>query len=116
MIVVPRPVITASMLCIAGCAPEPPAVIPPDWLGRWNGPEGTWLEVSARGAGYEVTIRNLDGARTFPATAAAGVLEFERDDTSETLRITDGAGTGMKWLQEKSRCLTVRSGEGYCRD
>lgn len=112
----PRSTIAAFVLCIAGCAPEPEATIPPEWLGRWNGPEGTWLEASAQGAGYEVTIRNLDGARTFPATAAAQRLEFERDGMRETLRSTDGAGTGMKWLLERSDCLTVRPGEGYCRD
>ena len=29
---------------------------------------------------------------------------------------TDGDATGMKWLAGKARCLTVRVGEGYCRD
>jgi len=24
--------------------------------------------------------------------------------------------SGMKWLSDKSNCLTIRYGEGYCRD
>jgi hypothetical protein len=112
----PRAALAVSMICIAGCAQEPDPGIPPDWPGRWKGPEGTWLEVSAAGAGYQITIRNLDGERSFPATAVAQGLVFERDGMRETLRATDGAGTGMKWLLEKSDCLTVRSGEGFCRD
>jgi len=43
-------------------------------------------------------------------------LRFERDGTAEVLRATRGADTGMKWLADKSNCLTVRAGEGYCRD
>jgi len=35
---------------------------------------------------------------------------------TESIRATDGEQTGMKWLREKANCLTVRSGEGYCRD
>ena len=28
----------------------------------------------------------------------------------------NGVETGMKWLSDKSNCLTVRSGESYCRN
>jgi hypothetical protein len=31
------------------------------------------------------------------------------------LRATDGAGTGMKWLADKTDCLVVAPGEGFCR-
>ncbi len=33
-----------------------------------------------------------------------------------TIRATSGAETGMKWLSDKLDCLTIRPGEGYCRD
>lgn len=59
---------------------------------------------------------NLDGARTFPATATAEGISFERDGVRESIRVTDGAATGMKWLADKSDCLTVKPGEGYCRN
>jgi hypothetical protein len=65
---------------------------------------------------YEVTIANLDGPRVFQGTAADGQIAFERDGVAETIRATSGAETGMKWLAEKMSCLTVRVGEGYCRD
>lgn len=85
------------------------------WVGQWNGPEGTYLRISGSNGRYEVTVRNLDGPRSFPGTAAEGRIEFDRDGVKESLRATNGQGTGMKWLADKSECLMVRAGEGYCR-
>jgi len=35
---------------------------------------------------------------------------------TETIRATDGAGTGMKWLADRKDCLVVTVGsEGFCR-
>jgi hypothetical protein len=64
---------------------------------------------------YTVTIQNLDGPRTFQGRAIEGRVQFERDGLAETIHASDGAATGMKWLADKSDCLTVRTGEGYCR-
>ena len=86
------------------------------WLGKWSGPEGTFLQIVRSNGKYEVIIQNLDGPRTFQGQAAGDHVEFERDNVKESLRATNGAETGMKWLSEKSNCLTVRAGEGYCRD
>ena len=100
----------------AAGASTPAAPATDAWLGQWNGPEGTYLQLAGSGGQYEVTIRNLDGPRTFPGKAAGERIEFERDGVKESLRATNGAETGMKWLSEKKNCLTVRAGEGYCRD
>ena len=86
------------------------------WLGKWNGPEGTLLQLVGSNGKYEVTIQNLDGPRTFQGHAAGNHVEFERNGVKESLRATNGATTGMKWLSGTSDCLTVRAGEGYCRD
>ena len=86
------------------------------WLGKWRGPEGTFLQLVGGGGRYELTVQNLDGPRTFQGKAAGDRIEFERDGKKEFLRATNGTETGMKWLSEKSDCLTVRAGEGYCRD
>jgi hypothetical protein len=90
-------------------------VVADHWIGQWNGPEGTYLRISGINGRYEVTVMNLDGPRTFTGTATGNGIEFERDGVRESLRATDGQGTGMKWLAEKSECLVVRPGEGYCR-
>ncbi|MEO6184986.1 MAG: hypothetical protein ABIP38_06420 [Steroidobacteraceae bacterium] len=66
--------------------------------------------------GYQITIRNLDGPRTFAGSAANGQIQFKRDGVNEVIHATNGNDTGMKWLAGKSNCLTVRTGEGYCRD
>lgn len=108
---------------LAGCSPAPaqaPATVeaPPladQWVGQWTGPEGTFLKIAGTRRTYEITIQNLDGPRTFTGTATAQGLSFERDGVREEIRATDGEGTGMKWLKDKSQCLTVRPGEGYCR-
>jgi hypothetical protein len=86
------------------------------WLGRWRGPEGTFLLLEGGEGTYRVTVQNLDGSRTFDGTAAGDRLQFERDGVVESVRATNGAETGMKWLSDKAKCLTVRAGEGYCRD
>lgn len=92
------------------------APAPDSWLGKWNGPEGTFLLLAGGNGIYQVTIQNLDGPQTFAGHAAGNQIAFDRNGVTESLRPTNGAETGMKWLSEKSNCLTVRSGEGYCRD
>lgn len=97
----------------------PPAATAPAtdrWLGQWNGPEGTFIQLAGGDGKYEVTVRNLDGPRTFAGVAVGERIEFERDGVKESVRATNGAETGMKWLADKANCLTVRAGEGYCRD
>jgi hypothetical protein len=86
------------------------------WLGQWNGPEGTFLRLEGGKGRYKIIIQNLDGPRTYKGSAVGAQIQFERDGTKETIRATGGTETGMKWLSGKLDCLTIRSGEGYCRD
>jgi hypothetical protein len=87
------------------------------WPGTWNGPEGTYLKLTAKPeSGYEVVIKDLDVERSFEGVGSADEIHFTRDGRQERIRATDGAGTGMKWLADKSNCLTVKPGEGYCRE
>jgi hypothetical protein len=90
------------------------------WVGRWIGPEGTFLEIANNGGPYSgrYTITNrysLDSEATFEALADRTSLVFTRN--GQKLRLTAGSGdeTGMKWLAGKSSCLIVAPGEGYCR-
>jgi hypothetical protein len=121
----------ALALVIAGCGQhgadpvqETPAALRPSaveqitdqWLGTWNGPEGTWLRIDGGHGRYEVTIQNLDGPRSFQGSAVGAGIEFERDGVKEVIYATDGVGTGMKWLSEKNNCLAVHPGEGFCRE
>jgi hypothetical protein len=87
------------------------------WLGKWDGPEGTYLQLVAKpDSRYEVIIKNLDGERSFQGVGGESQVHFERDGKQEVIKATDGPGTGMKWLAGKTKCLTVRLGEGYCRE
>ena len=106
----------SAKVVAAGSSAATSTPAPDMWLGKWSGPEGTFLQLVGSNGKYEVTIQNLDGPRTFQGQAAGDHVEFERNGVKESLRATNGAGTGMKWLSEKSNCLTVRAGEGYCRD
>ena len=85
-------------------------------VGQWNGPEGTFLLLAGVSGKYAITIRNLDGPRTFHGNGGRDAIRFERDAKAETIRATDGAGTGMKWLAGKKDCIVIEPGEGYCRD
>jgi hypothetical protein len=86
------------------------------WLGKWDGPEGTFLEISRDAPGFKITIRNLDGPRTFTGTPRNDGLTFTRDGKTETIRAGNGEDTGMKWLLDKKNCLVIEKGEGYCRE
>jgi hypothetical protein len=86
-------------------------------IGKWTGPEGTYLDIQRDGEEYKITIANLDGPQTYPATAIDEGISFERGGKTETIRSTDGEGTGMKYLAEKVDCVVVTAGsEGFCRD
>lgn len=102
-----------SVLLLAACDPSGSPM-----TGKWNGPEGTWLNVMhLKDDSYAITIKNLDGELTFGATqGTSGTLYFMRNGLQETLTPGDGKATGMKWLADKKNCVVVRSGEGYCRD
>ena len=86
-----------------------------EWLGQWSGPEGTFLRLEGGQGQYQITIQDLDGPRHYKGSAAGDRIRFDRNG-EEYIRATGGAETGMKWLRDKSDCLTIRPGEGYCRD
>ena len=108
------PVVLVTLLVLVGCDARVPAT--DEWLGQWNGPEGTFLRLEGGKGQYEITIQDLDGPKTFQGKAAGDQIHFERNGVTESIRATGGVETGMKWLSEKSDCLTIRPGEGFCRD
>ncbi len=91
-------------------------VVPEQWLGRWDGVEGTFLNLSRAGTKYIVVIQDLDGPRTFEGVDDDGRVRFVRDGKTEYISAGDGPATGMKWLADKKTCLLTRVGEGWCRD
>jgi hypothetical protein len=107
----------AILVVVYGCTTSDPAGTATDaWVGRWTGPEGTYLELAGANGVYEVTIKDLDAARAFTGSAASDRIEFRRDGVTESIRATNGDATGMKWLAGRTRCLTIKPGEGLCRD
>lgn len=91
-------------------------VVTDTWLGKWRGPEGTFLEVSGGNGNYDIIIQDLDGPKQYRGTSNGDHILFERDGAAETIHASNGTDTGMKWLAEKSDCLKVSVGEGWCRD
>jgi hypothetical protein len=106
----------AASIFVHGCTTDGTAAATDAWVGRWSGPEGTYLAIAGADGAYEVTVKDLDSVRTFPGFSAEGGIEFRRDGTTELLEHTNGDETGMKWLAGKTDCLTVKLGEGYCRE
>jgi hypothetical protein len=96
----------------------PPAANSPtdQWLGQWNGPEGTYLLLSKNGDKYVVKIQSLDGPATYGGIPAGDRIQFKRDGNTESIHAGSGRETGMKWLLEKQNCLIIKSGEGFCRN
>lgn len=119
------PEVAAAPAPAAAPAADAPSAVQPvaapaadhaSWVGQWNGPEGTYLDLVAQGEGrYEVKIHDLDGERVFAGRSTAEGIAFERDGVQEVIRATHGEATGMKWLADEKNCLTVKEGEGFCR-
>ena len=86
------------------------------WLGKWIGPEGTFLELSKQGEQYSVMIQSLDGPATYQGLSTGDHIEFQRSGHRESIHAGNGQETGMKWLLDKKTCLIVKIGEGYCRN
>ena len=109
-------------------ASEPVARVPgafyaADYLGRWKGVEGMYLVVSeAKTPGlYRLEMQwDLDHKGTFEGAPRgepeAPGIAFERGGRALMLVRSDGDATGLKHLAGRKDCLTVRLGEGYCRD
>jgi hypothetical protein len=95
----------------------PPAANGTDqWLGKWIGPEGTYLVLSKNADKYVVEIHSLDGPATYEGTSTGDQIEFQRNRKTESIHAGSGHETGMKWLLDKKNCLIIRTGEGFCRD
>ncbi len=109
-----RNIVHLLLICFAltACEETHPA---DNWLGKWTGPEGTYLILSKTDAGYDVMVQSLDKIRTFSGEKDGAGIKFTRDNHEEKIYHGDGAATGMKWLADKKDCLIVRTGEGYCR-
>lgn len=110
---------------IVSATPSPVASTTPSldrarYLGRWRGVEGLNLVVSPRAdADTLVSLAmqwSLDDKGTYDGEVTAEGIAFQRAGARELLRLTDGAATGLKYLDGKRECLTVKPGEGYCRD
>jgi hypothetical protein len=95
----------------------PAASVPAEkWLGQWNGPEGTILDLAQNGNHYGVKIQSLDNLETYEGVATADGIQFTRNGKTESIRAGNGENTGMKWLLDKNNCLIIKYGEGFCRD
>jgi hypothetical protein len=118
--------ITMLSLLLTGCQqPETPdasstspvAAKPADrWLGRWEGVEGTYLEITKTDDRYAIEIKDLDKTNVYQGMAFSDGIAFTRDGKTETIHAGHGEQTGMKWLTTKKNCVVIRYGEGYCRD
>jgi hypothetical protein len=104
----------------APAAPSPAdtAKVEADYLGRWTGVEGMYLVVASKpGGGVSLDMQwDLDNKGTFDGSVTAEGLRFMRNGAAETAVHTNGDATGLKNLAGKQDCLTVKPGEGYCRD
>ncbi|WP_298399789.1 hypothetical protein [Sphingobium sp.] len=92
-----------------------------DWVGRWTGPEGLFLDIQPAPDGqrghYALTNKdNLDRQGDYQGVADGTTIRFVRDGKDLAIRPGKGADTGFKYLTDKQDCLIVVPGqEGYCR-
>jgi len=92
-----------------------------DWVGRWTGPEGLFLDIQPSPDGkpghYAITNKdNLDREGDYGGVAEGATIRFVRDGRDMVIRPGIGDETGFKYLAGKKDCLILVPGqEGYCR-
>jgi hypothetical protein len=64
------------------------------WLGKWNGPEGTFLLLSLNGNRYLVKIQSLDSLDAYEGVATADGIQFTRNGKTESIHAGNGEDTG----------------------
>ena len=94
-------------------------------VGRWTGPEGTYLSITEKSGtvagkdvpkAFTVEIKNLDKAETFEGTAKGDAIEFTRKGKVESVKAATGVETGMKGFEKETNCVVVTKGsEGFCK-
>lgn len=118
----PSPSVEPAPTPAAEAMPTPPAteaaMLEADYLGRWTGVEGMYLDIASKpGGGVRVQMQwDLDHRGTFDGSVTAEGLRFMRDGVAETAVPGIGDATGLKYLAGKQDCLVVKPGEAYCRD
>ena len=72
--------------------------------------------VGPSGCGKSTLLRMLAGLEEINAGTISidgrpvnDHIQFKRNGRVESIRATGGPDTGMKWLADKSRCLTIRT-------
>jgi hypothetical protein len=101
---------------LVACAPTP-SLTAQDYLGHWQGVEGTSMTIAPAGAGkFTVVITDLDRSKSSIAELKKDGLHMQRGGMAHVIVPGNGDATGMKWLAGKTNCLVVAAHEGYCRD
>lgn len=105
-----------------GAAGKETAGLPTDdWVGRWTGPEGLFLDIQPSPDGkpghYAIANRDtLDRQGDYAGVAEGSTIRFVRDGKDLAIRPGKGSDTGFKYLAGREDCLIVVQGqEGYCR-
>lgn len=107
-----------SSPAIAVDAAATEATVPLEWAGKWIGPEGLYVIIRPLdGSSVELEMQSdLDTLDTYAGSITPEGISFERGGEMLLLKPASGADTGLKYLAEKTNCLMVQPGEGYCRD
>lgn len=89
-----------------------------DWAGKWVGVEGMFVTVTPTESGtYNLVMQSdLDTLGTYTGIDGETGIEFMRGGETRLLVSATGEDIGLKYLLDKTDCLMVKPGEGYCRD
>lgn len=91
------------------------------FLGRWTGVEGSFVDIVPKKEGYIITMARWDSKtqsmeyESYPGYLSESKMTFKKNGVEQTITLTDGSGSGMKWLQNAKLCIKISSGDGYCK-
>lgn len=90
-------------------------------LGRWMGVEGSFVDIIPKQDDYVVTLAYWDPVlqsmqyERHEAYASAAGISYKKNKVEHSIALTDGNGSGMKWLENAKLCIKITPGDGYCK-
>ncbi|SOU87937.1 hypothetical protein [Tenacibaculum dicentrarchi] len=89
------------------------------WIGRWNGVEGTMLEILPNADFYDIIIHGIDNTirvMSEKVTHKSEIVFITDDMKKHTIIAGNGVDTKMKRLDDKNNCLIIPSMKiGFCK-
>lgn len=94
---------------------HPESRLTDQWVGRWSGAEGSFLDIVPDSARYKIAINKSGKFGEYQGTADNNRIKFTRNGVVEFIGMGDESASREK-KPEGNKCLMITKSEFYCRE